>query len=143
MLVPLATSSVAVPLIPLSEAMIAVEPEAAAVASPLELTVATDAVAEVQLAVELMSADVLSLYFPVAVNCSVAPSPTLALAGVTDTDVRVFVGTPTDFGAIPWHPRLEIMSESEKDAAGIVNIQEKRRLAIINGPQVAMTTRAY
>jgi hypothetical protein len=47
------TASDALPLIPLSDALIAVEPAATPVAKPLELVVAIDAGTDVQLAVEL------------------------------------------------------------------------------------------
>jgi hypothetical protein len=47
------TLSVALPLIPLNEAVNAVEPKATAVARPVEFTVATAVFAAVQLAVEL------------------------------------------------------------------------------------------
>ena len=47
------TVSEAVPLIPPTAAVITLEPAATVVARPLELIVATDVVAEVQVAVEL------------------------------------------------------------------------------------------
>jgi hypothetical protein len=101
-LVTAATLSVAVPLIPLSEAVIVAEPEATALAIPLESIVATAVVADVQVALELMSAVELSLYFAVAVNCCVVPTPVLAVEGVTDTDVSVFPGgPPLELAGIP------------------------------------------
>ena len=63
------TFKVAVPVIPLSDAVTVVEPEDLAVARPVELMVATDVAATAHVAVELTSADEPSLYFAVAVNC--------------------------------------------------------------------------
>jgi hypothetical protein len=127
-----ATLSVAVACMPFSEAVIVVEPEATAVARPLELIVATAGVLEAQLAVLLMSAVVLSLYFAVAVNCCVAPSAMLAEEGAIETDASVFVGGGVvEFGGLPPHPRLEIMSDSERPAAGAADRKRERRVATI------------
>jgi len=51
----------AVPLTPVREAVMVLDPEPTPVANPLELMVATDGVADVHVAVEVMSAVVLSL----------------------------------------------------------------------------------
>jgi hypothetical protein len=63
------TVSVAIPLIPVSAAVTALEPRAAPVASPSEPIVATDVLAVVQVAVEVTLAVEPSLYVAVAVNC--------------------------------------------------------------------------
>lgn len=63
------TVSTPVAVRPLREARMLVEPESTAVASPDELIVATDSVAEVHCAVALTLVLVPSLYFAVAVNC--------------------------------------------------------------------------
>ena len=63
------TSRVAVPFMPLNEAVTEVEPDPLPVANPLALIVAIDDVPTVQVAVELTFAVEPSLYFAVAVNC--------------------------------------------------------------------------
>jgi hypothetical protein len=73
---------------PLRAAVTTLEPPATPVASPLELTVATDWVADVQVAVELTFAVEPSLYVAVAVNCWVAPTRIVALEGDTAMEVR-------------------------------------------------------
>jgi hypothetical protein len=89
------TVSTAFPAIPFSEAVICVEPEAAAVASPLELIVATAVFAVLQVAVVVTFAVDLSLYVAVAVNCSVAPTARLSVLGDTEMAVSVFAVTVT------------------------------------------------
>ena len=112
------TLSIEFPLTPFSEAVIAVDPEATAVAMPLELTVATAGVAAVQFAVELTFAVELSLYVAVAVNCWVAPTAMLVLEGDTETAVTVFV-VPLELAGMDWHPVLAIISEKERKETGI------------------------
>jgi hypothetical protein len=114
----IATVSVEFPVTPLSEAATVVEPEATAVTSPVELIVATAGAATVQLAVAVTSPVEPSLYFAVALNCCVAPIPTLVLDGDTETATAVFVA-PADPDEPPWHPVLMIMSESERKERGI------------------------
>ena len=65
------------------------EPVATAVARPLPLTVATDGLDEVQKTCLVRSWLVPSEYMPDAVNCRVAPTGTLGLAGVTDMEDRI------------------------------------------------------
>jgi len=64
-------------------AAMVVAPAETAVASPPELTVATAVCDEVQLTCVVKSLVVASEYVPVAVNCCVAPTAMLGLAGVT------------------------------------------------------------
>ena len=109
----IATVSVEFPVTPLSEAATVVAPEATAVTSPVELIVATAGAATVQLAVAVTSPVEPSLYFAVALNCCVAPIPTLVMDGDTETATGVFVA-PAERDETPWHPVLMIMSESER-----------------------------
>jgi len=97
------TLRVAMPLMPFREAVIVVDPDSTAVASPLALIVATVGVPDAQLAVALTSVVVLSLYFAVALNCCVSPGPTLALGGVTEIEISVFAGggSPLAFAGNP------------------------------------------
>jgi len=76
---------------PLFEAVICVVPAATPVARPVLEIVAVPGVPDVQVTVELMSAVVLSLKVPVAVNCCVAPTLIDAgVAGVTAMDLSDF-----------------------------------------------------
>ena len=112
------TLSIEFPLTPFSEAVIAVDPEATAVAMPPEFTVATAGVAAIQFAVEVTFAVELSLYVAVAVNCCVAPTPILVLDGDTESAVSVFV-VPAELAGMDWHPVLAIISEKERKETGI------------------------
>jgi hypothetical protein len=69
------------------------------------LTDAIDAEFTVHVAAELTSAVEPSLYFAVAVNCSDSPDWTLAVAGVTASEERVFVPPelPLLLPETPWH----------------------------------------
>ena len=82
-----------------SEAVICVDPEATAVARPLELIVATAVFAADQVAVVVTFAVGLSLYVAVAVNCSVAPTAILPVLGDTEIAVSVFAVTVTAVAA--------------------------------------------
>jgi hypothetical protein len=70
-------------------ALMVAEPVATAVARPLPLTVATGGLDEVQTTCLVISWLVPSEYMPNAVNCWVAPTGMLGLAGVTDMEARV------------------------------------------------------
>jgi hypothetical protein len=109
------TLSIEIPLTPLSEAVIVVDPEATAVTVPLEFTVAIAGVAAAQFAVELTFAVELSLYVAVAVNCCVAPTPILVLDGDTETAVSVL----DELAGMDWHPVPAIISEKERKETGI------------------------
>jgi hypothetical protein len=74
-------------------------PTATPVASPLEIPIVANSVfdeAHVTLLVIFLVE--LSLYFPVAVNCTVFPIPMLGEAGVTAIDLRVKVAAVTVSG---------------------------------------------
>jgi hypothetical protein len=92
------TFSVALPLTPLSEAVMAVVPGATAVARPAALTIATAGTAAVQVAVAVTFFVVPSLYLAVAENCCVAPAKMFAGFGETEmeesTGVTVSVAVP-------------------------------------------------
>ncbi|MGC1374076.1 MAG: hypothetical protein WA824_18215, partial [Candidatus Sulfotelmatobacter sp.] len=90
--VTVSTLRVALPVVPLSEAVTLVDPAATPVSTPLALIVAIDGLPTAQVTVELTLAVEPSLYFAVAVNCCVAPIKMLAVAGDTVTAVNVFVG---------------------------------------------------
>lgn len=109
------TSRLAVPVMPLSEAVTLVEPEALPVTRPLELIAAIAELPTAQLAVELTFAVEPSLYFAVAVNCCVLPIETLAVAGDTETAVKVFEGGVVEF-PMPWHPTPAIRMAREDGA---------------------------
>src|SRR5262245_53984766 len=73
---------------PPSVALICEVPWPAAVASPADVIVATEVVAEAQVTWVVRFCVVLSGKVPVAVNCWVRPLATLGLAGVTAMDWR-------------------------------------------------------
>ncbi len=83
------TVRVVVPLIEPEVAVIVVLPCASLVANPAALIVATLVVPELHVTVSVRFSVELLLYFPVAVNCSVAPAVIEGLAGVTAMDSRV------------------------------------------------------
>jgi hypothetical protein len=88
------TVSVALPLIPLSEAVIVVDPADTPIASPLELTVAVAELATLQLAEEMTAVEP-SLYVAVAVNCCVPLTAMSAEAGATAMVFTVLVTLET------------------------------------------------
>ena len=110
------TFSVALPLTPLSVAVTVVEPAAIAFTSPVEVTVATVWLAAVHVTDELTFAVEPSLYVAVAVNCWLAPGAKLALAGVTEIDVSVFV-VLVEGDPIPLQPTLTTISDRESNEA--------------------------
>jgi len=70
-------------------AVIVVVPAEAAVAKPVLLTVATDGSDELQVTCVVISKIVVSEYMPVALNCWVAPTNMVGLAGITTMEDRV------------------------------------------------------
>jgi len=74
---------------PFSDAVITLVPDVLVVASPAASIVATDKVADAQDTELVMSCVAPPAKVPVAVNCSVTPSPTDGLPGVTVIDVKV------------------------------------------------------
>ena len=109
-------------------AVMLVVPPATPVASPPEAAiVAVAGVPEAHVTVDVMSAVVLSLYVPVAVNCCVAPTFRCAGdAGVTAIELRVFVG-----GCFrPLHPTVMKPTRSGKATA-----MKRRRRDFIFPPQ--------
>ncbi len=116
------TVSVAVPLTPLTAAVTIVEPAATAVASPVELTVATAVFAAVQLAVELIFAVEPSLYVAVAVNCCVAPTAMLVVTG--DNEIAVIALDVTVSVAFPVTPLSDAVTGVEPDATAVANPAE-------------------
>jgi hypothetical protein len=74
---------------PFSAAVICDVPTPAPVAMPAEVIVATDAVADTQLAWLVRSCVLVSVYVPVAVNCFVVPLAIDGLTGVTAIDTSV------------------------------------------------------
>lgn len=99
------TVRAAVALIPPTDAVTLVAPGATPVARPLEVTVATEALAVAQVAAVVTLAVELSLYVAVAVNCWVRPAATLAVAGETAIAVSVFAVTASV--AVPLTPPTE------------------------------------
>lgn len=79
-----------------SVAVIVLEPAAIAVARPPdEEMVATDVLLEIHTTDAVRSCVVVSLYTPVAVNCSVLPAETIGFAGVTAMETSVGAGFVT------------------------------------------------
>jgi len=85
-----------------------------------------------QVAEEVTSAVEPSLYFAVAVNCSVEPADMLALAGDTDTEVSVFACETLVEEGLPPHAMLTTASESERRKAGIEIKRQQWRLVPID-----------
>jgi hypothetical protein len=83
------TVKAAVPLMPLSDAVIVDVPEATPVAKPEALMEAAAVLELVHVAIDVTFAVEASLYVPVAVNCCVPPAAMLAVAGVTVMVVSV------------------------------------------------------
>jgi hypothetical protein len=104
------TVSAAVPLMPLKAAVTVDVPAATPVASPDTLMVAVAVEELVQLAVVLTSPEVPSLYVAIAVNCWVAPTAMLGVAGVTEIAVSVFCVT----FVTPPHPTATTITGSRK-----------------------------
>jgi hypothetical protein len=115
------TVSIAVPLTPLREAVIVLEPAATAVASPDVLIVAAALLEDVQVAVDVTFAVELSLYVAVAVNCCVAPAAMLPVAGETEIDVIVFVAAVTVSIAAPLTPLSEAVTMLEPAATAVAS----------------------
>jgi hypothetical protein len=83
------TVKVVDPVMPPETALITLVPVATPVANPPAVIVATVVIAELQVAVPVKFCVELSEKVPVAVNCSVAPSPIEGFAGVTAIDTSV------------------------------------------------------
>ena len=84
-----------------SVAVISVVPTATPVASPVVATiVANGGFDEAQVTLLVMFFVELSLYVPVAVNCTVLPMPTVGEAGVTAIDCNVAVEAVTVKGSL-------------------------------------------
>jgi hypothetical protein len=98
------TVRAAEPVIPSSEADTVTAPSAFAVTSPVLFTDAIDPEFTVHAAVELTLALEPSVYFAVAVNCSVCPVWTLAVCGDTAIADRVFVPPELLVLETPPHP---------------------------------------
>lgn len=84
------TVMLALPLRPSMVAVMVVEPAASAVAMPEAVIFATLALASVQVADAVTSWEEPSLKLAVALNCSVAPTERLAVAGEAAMAVSVF-----------------------------------------------------
>lgn len=116
--------SVAVPCTPFIETVTVTAPAATPVARPLPFIVATAELLEAQLAVELTSAAVWSPYCAVALNCCVAPSPMLALAGAGESDTKAGEAEPgIVLPPAAWHPKPAVTKETKR----AVGIQESQR----------------
>src|ERR1700751_797544 len=88
-------------------------PTPAAKARPFEpaalLTVATVGSEELQVTSAVRSWVELSVYTPVAVNCSLRPAALAGLGGVTWMDARVAAVTPSDTAGEVIAPRVALM----------------------------------
>ncbi len=87
-----ATDTDAVPVCPLSAALMDALPPATAVTIPAELTVAIEALEVVHFAALVTFAVEPSLYFAVAVSCWLAPALSGSVEGLIEIEVRVFCG---------------------------------------------------
>jgi hypothetical protein len=83
------TVRIVLPVIPLKVVEIVLVPTAAPVASPAVVIVATLVFEDDHVTWEVMFCVLPSEYVPVAVNCCVAPTLIVGLAGVTEIDDRV------------------------------------------------------
>jgi hypothetical protein len=113
------TVIVAVALTPFNEAVTVVEPPATPVATPLELMVATAVSAMDHVACELTFPVEPSLYVPVAVNCCVVPTDTVAVAGVIAIDFSVAVAAGTVSVAVPLKPLAEAVTVVDPAATAV------------------------
>jgi hypothetical protein len=103
--------------VPLSAPMVAVtvvEPAATPVAIPDEVMVATFPFASAQVAEEVTSAIEPSLYVACAVNCSVAPTARLAVAGEAAIELRTLVVPPELMDELPPQPAAASSSERQR-----------------------------
>lgn len=95
---------------------------------------ATAAFDDIQVADELTGAVVPSLYFAVAVSCSVAPTPNLALGGDTETETSDGGGgggPPEDPDEPPEPQPTEAMSKREI-ASGRYNERRQCRIQLMD-----------
>src|SRR5437762_2448106 len=99
------TVTVDVPLCPSLVAVMVAVPATLPVTSPLALTVATPVLREAQVTVRAESTLPLESR-GVAVSCTVCPSNTWAVAGVTDTDATGTPAAVTVMAAVPLCPSL-------------------------------------
>jgi hypothetical protein len=113
------TATAAFPLMPLTVAVIVVEPLATAVASPVEATFATAIFEDVQAAVAVTSAVEPSLYVALAANCCVAPATMVAVAGDTVMAVSVFCAAATVRVALPVSPPIAAVTVVEPEATAV------------------------
>jgi hypothetical protein len=116
------TVSVAVALMPFTEAVTIVKPEPTAVATPVELMVAMEVSAVLHVACELTSPVDPSLYVPVAVNCCVAPTAIAALAGEIAIDFSVAAGTVSV--AVPLKAPVEAVTVLDPAATAVATPPE-------------------
>jgi hypothetical protein len=117
--------STAVPLTPLRDAVMFVDPAATPVATPVALIVAADLLPDTHVAVDVTFAVELSLYVAVAVNCCVTPTAMLGVAGVTEIPVIVFVAAAVTVRvAVPLTPPCEAVIVDEPVATAVASPTE-------------------
>jgi hypothetical protein len=104
----------AVPLRAPMVAVTVVEPAPMAVAIPDEVMVASFAFASVQVAEEVTSAVEPSLYVALAVNCWVAPTARLAVAGEAAIELRTLVVLLELRDELPPQPAAASRSERQR-----------------------------
>jgi len=126
-----ATVSAAVPLTPLSVAVIVDEPAATDVDRPAALMVAAAVLELLHMALEVTFAVEPSLYVAVAVNCCVAPAVMLAVAGVTAMELTVLTAAVTVSAAAELTPL--------RDA---VIVEEPAATAVAMPPELMLATEA-
>jgi hypothetical protein len=96
---------------PLNAAVICDVPTPAPVARPAEEIVATEVVADTQVAWLVRSCVLVSEYVPVAVNCFVVPLAIDGLAGVTAIDTSVAAVTVNVSGGLVTPPNAAVICE--------------------------------
>jgi hypothetical protein len=88
-------------IVPIAPEIVAIRPAVLAVASPEAFMVAAVVFDEVHVTVVVRSFVLLSLYVPVAWNCTVLPTVTDEFVGVTAMDFRTAAVTVSE-GAVEW-----------------------------------------
>jgi hypothetical protein len=137
------TVTVALPVTPFIEPVTVVLPAATPLTIPEESIVATPGALLVQLTAEVTIAVELSLYVAVALNCSLAPTAKVVVAGDTARALSVLGGAVFAKLEPPPHPRLAIMAtdaktEIERDTQNDWVLRNCRMVEIILAPETGV-----
>jgi len=119
------------PLMVPEVAVIVTCPPLTGVARPVPLMLAMPLEEELQATLELMSLDVPSLYFPVAVNCCVDPKAIVDPDGVTAIDVKVaLVGGGVLVELPPQPTKVDISSTTTNQDPSLTHMLELLRMGL-------------